>query len=84
MVTAYLTYRTGKGDQDIKWYDRAIEEIERLDERVKVAENEKIELRVKLAEEESDNYGLKEKIKVLERRVDDLKEQIERLKGELD
>lgn len=63
LITAWLTYRTNKGEQKIKWYDRAINEIERLDKIVKEERSKRINLAEELANERAEKERLKRKLR---------------------
>lgn len=68
MVSAYLAYRSNKGEQSIQWHDRAINEIERLDNLVAKERSERLKVTEELAKERAENKNLLRRLEEYERK----------------
>lgn len=55
IVTAFLTYRTNRKERRIQWYDRAIREIERLENKLDDCEEKATEYRDRYYESKANN-----------------------------
>ena len=90
-LSIWLNWKNSKSKSSIDWYDRAINEIERLEKRLQSADNELDELKdelekmgIKLLDETSKNSKLTEENKFLANKVVELQTIIKEIKFELE
>ena len=90
-LSIWLSWKNSKSKNSIDWYDRAIDEIERLEKRLQSADDELDELKdelekmgIKLLDETSKNTKLTEENKFLANKVIKLQTIIKEIKFELD
>ena len=90
-LSIWLNWKNSKSKSSIDWYDRAINEIERLEKRLQSADTELDELKdelekmgIKLLDETSKNSKLTEENKFLANKVVELQTIIKEIKFELE
>lgn len=90
-LSIWLNWKNSKSKNTIDWYDRAINEIERLEKRLQLANDELDELKdeleklsIKLSDEKNKNNELVEENRFLSDKVVELQTIIEEIKLELD
>ena len=91
IISAWVTFKNNKSSNELEWYDRAIKEIERLEERLEKAytqlddlEEELREVEGQLVVEKKVNSRLTDENKVLSNTIIELKSIIREIQTELE
>lgn len=81
LITAWFAHKKSKDKHKLELYDRAIKEIERLDDKLLEAEVELKKVYEDLTKEKSVNVELCNKLSVLKETIKDLQDKILKIKG---
>lgn len=91
IISAWVTFKNNKSSNELEWYDRAIQEIERLEERLEKAYAQLDEMEAELKEVEGQldvekkvNSRLTDENKILSDTIVELKSIIREIQTELD
>lgn len=91
IISAWVTFKNNKSSNELEWYDRAIKEVERLEERLEKAYTQLDEMEAELREVEGQldvekkvNSRLTDENKILSDKIVELKTIIREIQTELE